>query len=135
MATKYTPYHAQSAAKAKELCKGLKTPTDKFWAVTKWITDMVFYDYIRASNPKLRKVYPDLDYVWTKKRGICLDTAALAVNMLRAVGIRAYVAVGHADKTYHAWAEATINGKTYLYDHQASDRGKKPVYKREHVYG
>lgn len=135
MQSRYTPYHRESADYARTLCIGITSPLDKYRAVTKWVGGHVFYDHIRASSPDQRKVYPDIEYTWSKGRGICLDTAALTVNMLRAVGVTAYVAIGYANTQYHAWVEATIDGKTYLFDHQALTTIKKITYKRERVYG
>lgn len=129
--SKYVPYHAESQGMAKQLCSGIRDPVKKLEIITGYVSGSIGYDYIRATKvAKLKGQYPDVSGCWSKHMGICLDTAALTVGMLRAVGIRAYLCIGHADRNYHAWVEAIINGQTFRYDHD----GKANNYNVERKY-
>ena len=128
---RFTPYHEASVEYAKELTKGISDPIERFNAISKWVTRCIRYDYIKAITvPKKGKEVPDLERTWTKKRGICLDIASLTTGMMRAVGINAELIFGYADRRYHAWVEATINGKRYRYDHD----GKAKTYICKETY-
>lgn len=128
--SKYVPHHAPSAAYAKELTADLRSPLEKYTAITSYVSRMIRYDYIRAIKIPKKGGLPDVPHVWQTHMGICLDTAALTVGMLRAVGLQSYLCIGHADRQYHAWVETTINGTTYRYDHD----GKAATYKTERRY-
>lgn len=129
--SKYVPGHVVSADFARQLTKGVTDSEKKFEIVTAWVSCNIFYDFIKATKvAKKRGVLPDPVGCWNNRMGICQDISALTVNMLRAVGIQAYMCIGHADRAYHAWVEATINGKTKRYDHE----GKAKKYIRERVY-
>ena len=65
--------------------------------------------------------------------GICQDISSLVVIMLRAVGIKSYLCIGHADSTYHAWVQAYIGGKVYRYDHE-NRTGENVQYRLEKCY-
>ena len=124
--SKLVPYHKESVNYAKELTKDLKTPLEKYNAITEYITDYFFYDYIRALTIPKKNAVPDLDWIWKTHSGICLDFAALTTGMLKAVGLKAAFCMGWADGNWHAWTETNINGKKYLYDH--AEKAKE--YKR-----
>lgn len=129
--SKYTPYHAASAKYAIDLCRGAKTPKERYDRITAWVSRSIGYDYIRATKiAKLKGQAPDIYGCWSKRMGICMDISALTVNMLKAVGIRAFVCIGHADGNYHAWVEAIIGNQRYRYDHS----GKAKVYRTERAY-
>ena len=125
------PYHKPSAEKAKEITKENRTPLAKFMTITAYVSHCFVYDYVRAIKvAKQHGVMPDIGRTWHLKMGICQDTAAMTVGMLRAVGIKATLFFGKADGRNHAWVEAEIDGKTYLYDHD----GKAKEYKAERRY-
>ena len=128
--SRYVPYHAEAAAKARELCKGEKDLLAKYGAVTRWVQKNVVYDYIRAVTIPKRGQYPDVDRCWKQHMGICMDVASMTTGMLRAVGVNAYMCYGHADRAYHAWVEAHIGGKIYRFDHSGHAR----KYRREKVF-
>lgn len=132
--SKYVPYHAPSIAYAKQLTKGLPDKQQKYQVITTFISRTIGYDFVKAAtiNKKVGSL-PDVAGCWNKRVGICLDIAALTTGMLRAVGIQAYLVIGHADRNYHAWVEARINGKTIIYDHD-NPKGKAITYKKERVY-
>ena len=128
---RFTPYHAESVEYAKVITQNMPDPLQRFNAIGKWATKQIRYDYIKAITvPKRGKEVPDLERTWTKRRGICLDIASLVTGMMRGVGIKAELIFGYADGKYHAWVEATINGKRYRYDHD----GKAKSYVRKEVY-
>lgn len=128
----YVPYHRESVEKAKELVRGKKTDLAKYLTITKYVTLMFGYDYIKAIKvAKTRGVLPDIETTWRTHLGICQDISAMVVGMLRAVGIKANLCIGKAGSNIsHAWVEAVINGKKYRYDHA----GKASVYKTERMY-
>lgn len=114
----YTPYHEESAQYARQLCRNASTTLDKYRLITSYISRVIRYDYVRAAQiAKLKGQRPDISGCWSRHMGICMDTAALTHNMLRAVGIRSYVCIGYADRQYHAWIEADIGTSHYRYDH------------------
>lgn len=114
----YTPYHEESAQYARQLCRNASTTLDKYRLITSYISRVIRYDYVRAAQiAKLKGQRPDISGCWSRHMGICMDTAALTHNMLRAVGIRSSVCIGYADRQYHAWIEADIGTSHYRYDH------------------
>lgn len=133
MANSYIPHYAPAEAKAKELCRGLRTLPERYEAVTKYVSDQFVYDYVRAITIPKRNGRPNVARCWQLRMGICLDIAALTVGMLRAVSIPANLVVGWADSCYHAWVEARIGGQRLLYDHD-DPGGRIKTYKRERMY-
>lgn len=133
MATPYVPLFKPAEEKAQELCKGLKTLPERYEAVTKYVSDRIVYDYIRKYTIPKKNGLPNIERCWQLKMGICLDISALTVRMLRAVSIPANLVVGWADSFYHAWVEAKIDGKKYLYDHD-DKQGNVKTYKKERMY-
>ena len=127
---KFIPYHQESRLKAKELTYGMSSAKEKYEAITDYVRGHFLYDYIRAIKIPKKNAYPDIDYCWRNKMGICQDIAAMTVGMLRTVGVNACMCVGSADGHHHAWVEATIDGKTYRFDHP--HEAKK--YKAERMY-
>lgn len=119
MSSIWTPYHKESALKAKELCAGVKDPLEKYRIITEWVTRCFGYDYIRAIKIlQTNKGRPDIPRTWKLHMGVCMDVSAMVVNMLKAVGIRAYYCIGSADNnTRHAWVEAWIGKDRLRYDH------------------
>lgn len=59
---------------------------------------------------------PDIDTCFNKKLGICQDLAAMTVCMLRVQGVPAKLMIGYADRNYHAWVVAIIDGREVFYD-------------------
>lgn len=116
----YTP-DTPAVAKAHELCAGLQTDLGKFNAITGYIEgDGAFsYDYVRAVQVKGGDL-PDIEACWKKRMGICQDLAAMVVCMLRVENIPAKLVIGYADKNYHAWVLAYIDGKEVFYDPTAA---------------
>lgn len=141
MAKSYVQAYAPAEAKARELCAGLKTQQEKYDAITKWLNGRIMYDYARAAQVK-QVTGPDIGRCFEKGIGICLDIAALACCMFRAVKIKANVVFGwasmthtmQADKnsarvfkygaTWHAWCEVYADGRKLLYDQMMEQKNQ-----------
>lgn len=132
MASAYVPHYAPAELKAKELCKGIKTFNERYEAITKYVSNKIAYDYVRALTIPKRNGKPNVARCWELHMGICLDIASLTVGMLRAVSVPSSLVIGWANGKYHAWVESRIDGKRYLYDHDA--KGKAIIYKKERMY-
>ncbi len=115
--SQFVQYTGDSAAvsMAQELCASCATDADKVGAVYKYMLDNFVYDYVLAAT--VQKGYlPNVDEVLAKKTGICFDFAALMATMLRSQDIPVQMAIGYADKTYHAWNNVLVDGTWYRYD-------------------
>ena len=106
---------------------------DRYEKITKYVSDTIAYDYVRAITIPKRNGLPDVARCWNLHMGICLDIASLTAGMLRAVSIPASLVIGWADGHYHAWVEARIGGQRLLYDHD-DPQGKVKTYKRQRMY-
>lgn len=128
----YVPVDKKITYFAKNLTLGAKTPKERYDILTRWISGNIAYDYIKAMRvAKLKGIKPEPTNCFITHRGICQDIASLVTMMLRAVGIRAYLCIGHADNTYHAWVQAYISGeKVLLYDHEGT--AKKYTIERKY---
>lgn len=133
MSNSYVPHYAPAEKKAKELCKGVRSLRERYAVITDYVSRHIVYDYIRAAVIPKRNGLPDVARCWTRQMGICLDISALTVGMLRAVFVPCSLVIGHADGHYHAWVEARIDGRRYLYDHD-DPAGKVKFYKKERMY-
>ena len=127
---KFIPHHSESLLMAQVLTNGIRSKQKKYEAITDYVRGHFMYDYIRAIKIPKKNALPDIDYCWRNKMGICQDIAAMTTGMLRAVGVNACMCVGSADGHHHAWVEATINGKTYRFDHPHEAKS----YKAERMY-
>ena len=127
------PVHDPSAAKARALCSGTRSLLARYEIITRYVSDTIAYDYVRAIVIPKRNAMPDVARCWNLHMGICLDIAALTAGMLRAVSIPANLVIGWADGHYHAWVEARISGQRLLYDHD-DPQGKVKTYKRQRMY-
>ena len=115
--------------KAKELARGL-SQRERYNAITTWINLHFVYDYIKSLTVKRYGVKPDPESCWQKRMGICGDLAALSVEMLMAVGLKARMVMGHADGIYHAWVETAYG----IYDPTAEIQHKAvKKYRKERV--
>ena len=120
--------------KADELCNG-KNEKQAFDAIANYMKTTFVYDFIKASKIKAG-VMPDIEGCMTKRMGICQDLSAIMVAMLRSQGIPAKLMIGYADKNYHAWVIAIIDGKEVFYDPtaQLGALSKTKNYKVERFY-
>lgn len=125
----WTPYHRESAMKAMELCKGITSPAEKYRVITEWVTRNFSYDYIRAITISKKNGRPDIPRTWQRRMGICMDVSSMVVNMMRAVGLKAYFCIGSADNSRnHAWVEVVIGGELLRYDHSNVNKTKVRQY-------
>ena len=115
------------------LCKGMRSLLERYETITRYVSGHIVYDYIRAATIPKKNGLPNVPRCWDRQMGICLDIASLTAGMLRAVSVPCSLVIGWADGYYHAWVEARIGGKRYLYDHD-DPTGKVRNYRRERMY-
>ncbi len=115
----YVNYSAGSPVveEAETLCAG-KTEKQAFDAVCAYMKGYM-YDYVKAATVK-SGMMPDIDGTYKKRMGICQDLSAVMICMLRTQGIPAKMMIGWADKNYHAWVIAMIDGEEVFYDPTAA---------------
>ena len=119
---------------AKQLTAGTKDLNQKYQMITAWVSRNIAYDFVKAAKvAKIKNVAPDPAACWATHRGICQDIASVVTIMLRAVGVRSYMCVGHAGNAYHAWVQAYAGSRVYVYDHD-KPAGKDIKYRIEKVY-
>lgn len=113
----YINYTGENKAvkKAEEICLGLEGDRARYDAITAYVKSAFVYDYVRAVTVKTDGL-PDVDYCLNKGMGICQDLAATSVCMLRTQGIPAKLVIGDANGQYHAWVQATVEGKEVIFD-------------------
>ncbi|RKM55895.1 transglutaminase domain-containing protein [Butyrivibrio sp. X503] len=73
-----------------------------------YVIENISYDHDKASNVESGYL-PDIDQVFTDKKGICLDYASLMTAMLRSQNIPTKMEVGYAGTVYHAWLSAYVD--------------------------
>ena len=112
-----------------------KNKQESLKVIKSYIKQNYSYDFVKAVNIK-KGMLPEIERLMTKRIGICLDLAACATAMFRIIGIPAKLAIGMADKQYHAWVEIIGTNKTIIYDPtvEVSGRGKVKNYISERFY-
>ena len=113
----YVNYTEDSTAVqvSREICQGLEGDEAIYNAVCDYIQTNFTYDFIKALTVEAGAL-PDLEAPFTKHMGVCQDMSAAMVCMLRVQGIPARLMIGYADKNYHAWVSATVNGEERQFD-------------------
>ena len=130
--------------KAESLTKGKKTDKEKFDAIYNYIVKNYQYDFdklsILDSLSKSSSYIPDIDIIYSKRKGICYDISILMASMLRSVGIPTKVITGYTSNVngYHAWnsvyiAEWKIVDVTYDLQMYSANR-RYTVYKKKKDY-
>ena len=108
IASQYVDYDSNTKVikKAASLVKGKSSDIAKVDAIYKYVIDLLNYDTQKAKTVKSGYL-PDLDSIYSKKKGICFDYAAMLSAMLRSQGIPAKLITGYVapDGLYHAWNE------------------------------
>ena len=96
----------------------LATESDVYQAVCDFMTSEFKYDFARAEMiTKLQKfLLPEIEECFDARAGVCQDLSAIMVCMLRVQGIPAKLIIGYADRYYHAWTVAMVDGKEVLFD-------------------
>ena len=132
----YVDYNRYTAAvlKSDELC-GDMAPGDKYRAIIDYISQNYGYDFARAKKIKAGEL-PNIDYCYESKMGICQHLSAMMCCMLRVQGIPCKLVIGYADKYYHAWTVAVMNGEEMFFDPTESVGALYGIkkYKQERVY-
>lgn len=122
----YAWYEAEdeAVAQAEMLCEGLNSDEQKVEAIERFVTGRFMYDYMKAVTIRSATGYlPDIEKVYSEKKGICFDFAALVCCMLRTQGIPTQMVIGYADATYHAWNSVYVDGQWRLIDTTAAITG------------
>lgn len=100
--------------KSDEIC----TDGDIYKKVCDFMASEFEYDFGRAkmiSSGKLQ-VMPDIENCFDARAGVCQDLSAIMCCMLRVQGIPAKLMMGYADKYYHAWTVAVVDGEEVFFD-------------------
>ena len=97
----------------------LATQGDIYETVKQFMTEEFSYDFVRAQNISAG-VLPEIEDCFDSRSGICQDLSAVMVCMLRVQGIPAKLMIGYADKYYHAWTVALVDGKEVFFDPTAA---------------
>lgn len=94
---------------AATLAKGKPKTEDKLKAIHQYVVRNVSYDYNKMKTVQSGYL-PNINTVFTSKKGICYDYASLTAAMLRSQGIPAKLVTGYSNKVqgYHAWNEVYI---------------------------
>ncbi len=116
----YVKYSQDTDAvkKADQLCED-KTSKQAFDAICSFMKNSFGYDFVKAASIKAGTL-PDIEGCYKKKMGVCQDLSAIMVCMLRSQGIPAKLMIGYADKNYHAWVVAVVDGEEVFHDPTAA---------------
>ena len=102
---------------ANNLTRGCDKDLDKVSAIYNYVVKNFKYDYDKASSVAATAYVPNLNSVWSSKKGICFDYASTMAAMLRSQGIPTKVEAGEGNgNTYHAWISTYINGSGWVND-------------------
>lgn len=116
----YVNYRKDSPCvkEANEVCKGLETNREKFYAIWDYIVKNFQYDYVKAVTVAGSSgMLPDIEGCWKGKKGICQDLSAVACAMMRSQGIPARLMIGQLGSgTPHAWVVAWVDGEDIFFD-------------------
>lgn len=138
--SQYVWYTAGSPAVSKsfELCASLTSDQEKLDAIRTFMKSYFIYDFIRATTQK-DAYQGDVDGIFQKKKGLCLDFAAIMACMLRVQGIPTQLAVGQVSSSTgtitHAWNYVLINGEFVRVDITAEiSGGRNSKYTVDKIY-
>ncbi|MBQ6325302.1 MAG: transglutaminase family protein [Clostridia bacterium] len=103
-----------AVVKSDEIC----SQGDVYNAVLNFMKSEFSYDFVRqkaiASSGQF--LLPEIEECFDARAGVCQDLSAIMVCMLRVQGIPARLVIGYADKYYHAWTVALVDGKEVFCD-------------------
>ena len=83
------------------------------------VLDFIKSDFLRAKTISPGEL-PEIEQCFDNRAGICQDLSAVMVCMLRVQGIPAKLMIGYADKYYHAWTVAVVDGEEVFFDPTAA---------------
>lgn len=110
-----------------EICEGLDSDYDKLRAISRWVSDNIYYDY-PAHDAGIPEECLSLEYMLDKHSSVCGGYANMTSALCAAQGIKCYNIKGHAlqgDLTYdeahgaaayHEWNYAVIDGRVIWID-------------------
>ena len=110
-----------------EICEGLDSDYDKLRAISRWVSDNIYYDY-PAHDAGIPEECLSLEYMLDKHSSVCGGYANMTSALCAAQGIKCYNIKGHAlqgDMTYdeahgaaayHEWNYAEIDGRVVWVD-------------------
>ncbi|MGM9521425.1 MAG: transglutaminase domain-containing protein [Oscillospiraceae bacterium] len=87
---------------AGKLCSGVTDELEKVSKIYEYVVGSYTYDYDKAESVQTG-YRPVLDTVYSSKKGICFDYAAVMAAMLRSQNVPTKLVVGYAGTAYHAW--------------------------------
>lgn len=102
----------KAVKKANKLSRKYKSQYSKIKVIYKYIVTNYHYDYAKYYqnlSGNLAYYTPDVDVIFSEKKGICYDISALTACMMRSVGIQTKMVTGYPDTEYydgtqyHAW--------------------------------
>ena len=97
----------------------LATQGDIYKTVCDFMINEFSYDFVRAKTISPGAL-PEIEGCFENRAGICQDLSAVMVCMLRVQGIPAKLMIGYADKYYHAWTVAVVDGQEVFFDPTAA---------------
>lgn len=97
----------------------LATEGDIYQRICDFMVDEFSYDFVRAKTIAPGEL-PAIDECFDNRAGVCQDLSAVMICMLRVQGIPAKLMIGYADKYYHAWTVAVVDGKEVFFDPTAA---------------
>lgn len=97
----------------------LATQGDIYNTVCDFMTNEFSYDFVRAKTIQAGQL-PEIEQCFDARSGVCQDLSAIMVCMLRVQGIPAKLMIGYADKYYHAWTVAIVDGQEVFFDPTAA---------------
>lgn len=109
-----------------EICAGLDSDYEKLRAISRWVSDNIFYDH-PIFNRGAPQYCLSLEYTLTNRSGICGSYATLTSALCAAQGIRCLNITGMALNNgicylqdtvgaYHEWNVAIIDGREIIVD-------------------
>jgi len=102
--------HCKSIKKSLKLCNNKKSDLAKVRAIYKYIIKNIKYDKNKMKKTTDEYI-PELEEIYSSKKGICFDYASLFAAMCRANNIKNKVVLGYHEGDGHAWNEVYIKGK------------------------
>lgn len=129
--------HAQALAR--------KNSSNKIQVIYEYVVKNYAYDYNKSNNidslSQGNAYIPNINTVFSEKKGICYDISILLASMLRSVGVPTKVVTGYTPNAnvYHAWNNVYDSSKWNVvdatYDLQLfKARRKYTMYKNQSDY-
>lgn len=111
----YVNYKASTKCvkKAASLTKSCKSDLQKVKKVYSYVIKKFKYDKKKAKKVKAGYL-PNLNTVFSKKKGICFDYAAVMTAMLRSQGVPTKLVIGYTGNAYHAWINVYSKKKGWI---------------------